>query len=450
MKRKSNLVVALAALMVSANVYADELKAVYAVDSNENEHYYYYNGQNQLIWEQYSTVRKVYSYDDNGNSVNMSMYSWVEADKQFKLTRIEDYTYDENGNLASNTWVKSPGTAFEGGGSYTYSDYVDGIATRWNEYGKSGDLFYLYKTEVKKDAAGKVVSRTDYYADPDKDPNDFSGVEAEYTYTYNPDGTLLTETKGKTSTTYTYAEVNAAYAPTNISATNNGGNVTFKWSEVAGAEKYILSYDLRRVEVNGTEYNATLAVGNHPFTVQAVIDGQVRNCATPSSVDVRDPGIKPVESFTIGEVTRVVEKIKADDGSTFEREFFYVPLQWTLAQEHSPIVSYNVYYNSTRYGKDYRVAIVELDGATEYLLKVDVDELAEWNEDGELTKGVDTPFTLSVVYTTGESELSEPIIINPYEDWKRSEEEKGADIDDDGEVTISDITELIRIYLEQE
>lgn len=401
-----------------------------ATDSNEDTHYYYYNEQNQLIWELYGNNRREYSYNAAGQQTQMKLYAWVAFDGAYTVTRIEDYTYDADGNMTIKDVQDKPGTAYSATWKYTYSDFVNGVATYYDEY-KNGSLYYMYKQQPEFDEAQRLTKCDVYYADPDDYDNPthetvtYDELDYTYTKTYDAEGNLAGENTGKVSYTYTYTDLNASYTPANLKAENNKGKVTLTWDAVPSAEKYIVSYDQERKEVSETTYSVTLGTGNRLITVQAVIGDMERNAATPVSVTVDDPGKLPITDLAVGKITETEEETESEELTT--RTFYNIPLTWSLPTGHSAILGFRVYYNSTAYGKETRVPVTD-PTATSYTLKVDPFEVMEWDEEGVPYKGIDTPIFVTIIYSTGESERSNVVVVNPYDELHGDPEPAYADV----------------------
>lgn len=397
-----------------------ESKIIRAIDSNEDTHYYYYNEQNQLVWQYFGSTRNEYAYNADGQLTSMEQYSWVSGTSSFKLVNSETYSYDADGNMSKRVQVKNAGTTYEVTMTYEYSDYVKGVPTYFDEY-KNGSLYYIYKQVSEFDEAGRQTACTVYYADPDdfpqgvpaRDAVEFTKEDYKYTKTYDAEGKLVAENTGKMQYEYTYTELDPKYAPKNLMVMPNGpGEVGLSWDEVDGASMYIVTSGNERMEVqNATNFSFLQKTGTHLYTVQAVIDGVERNAATPVKFEVTDPGKLPVATFSVGEIYETVEITDSPDAPT--RTFYNIPLSWTLPEGHSQIDCFYIYYNSRAYGNDCRVSVTNPND-TEFLLRVDPFEVAEWDEDGNLTKGIDTPIYMTIVYMSGESAKSPVIVVNPF------------------------------------
>lgn len=405
-------------------------KIIKALDSNETEHHYFYNDKAQLVWELFGLNIRIYSYNDAGQNTSMTQYAWVYAENTYKATKEEVYTYDAEGNLTEKSVDNTLANPYGAKMSYKYYDYVNGVATYYDEY-KNGNLYYMYKQLPEFDSSNRLVKCLVMYADPDKYPNpthetvDYSSRDREITKSYDEDGNLISENDGKVTYNYTYTDLKAEYAPANFKSQVVGNRTELSWDAVPGAEKYILTYEQKVEEVMGTSKSVVVGDGERWFAVQAVIDGEVRNAAFTSST-MTDPGKLPVTDLAVGEMTRTEEAIESANADT--RVFYNIPLTWTLPEGHSEIVKINVYYDSKTFGKDVVVPVAEkiqkgkddeeiviLPNATSYTLKIDPYEVTEWDEDGKPVKGIETPVSVRIVYVSGESERSNIVYVNPFE-----------------------------------
>lgn len=395
----------------------DSHKIIKATDSNEYEHYYYYNAQNQLFWETFGTTRNEYTYNEAGQKTGMNQYSWIPADADFKLMNTETYTYDADGNLSERVQVKNVGGAFEVTWKYVYSDYENGVATYYDEY-KNGNIYYMYKQVSTFDANKNQTACTVYYADPDKYTNpthatvEYKDKDYEYTKEYDANGNLIKENTGKISYEYSYADLGAAYSPANFKAANNGdGTVTLTWDAVAGADSYVVAYDLERDTINATNYSIKVGTGNRLFTVQTIAGGMLRNAVAPIEAKVVDAGNLPITDLAVGTIYETEEETESEEAS--KRTFYNIPLTWTLPQGHSEIKGFHVNYKSLTYGNTYRGE--NASNLTSYLLKVDPYEVVKYDEKGKITESVETEIYVTIIYASGESEKSNTITVNPYQ-----------------------------------
>lgn len=370
-----------------------EHKIVSATNSNKDLFYYYYDAQNRLIQQISNTTRYDYTYNEAGQCVKKQTLMWVSATGVYSMGNYEVYEYGADGNVSKTTVMKKPWNATEyvEDDVFTNYTYEDGFQKTWDNYYK-GVLYYNYRNIITKNEAGEVVTVATEQFDPD-DPG-----------------------KGwtpKTEMQYVWADISANLVPSNLTLKNENGNITLTWNAVDGSQSYFVTYDQTRVEVKGgkTTYNVTLGTGEHRVAVQAVIDGKARNAAFVD-VEVSDSGKLPAENLTAGTCFLTVEETESAEAPT--REFYNIPLSWTMPAGHSAVKSFRIYYDSRTYGPATYLP-VESPNATSYTLKIDPYELRNVDEEGNLTTGITTPIYVTVIYGTGESEKSNVIYVNPYE-----------------------------------
>lgn len=399
----STLVLLLNFFCISAQAQ-DSHKIIKATDNNDYTHYYYYNEKNQLIWELVGTTRYEYEYNAAGQRTKRQTCLWVANPGDYQNSNYETYEYAADGSVSKTTVMKKPWNkdAYEEDDVFMNYTYEDGFAKTWDNYYKNV-LYYNYRNTLTKDDNGDVTTVVTERFDPDA-----------------PE-------KGWTTTNtlnYQYTDLSADYVPANLKMENNNGDIVLTWSPVAGAEKYIVSYDNERKEVEGdTSFRVTLGTGYRKFAVQAVIAGIERNAAF-CETSVSDPGKLAISDLAAGTIFETIEETESEELTT--RTFYNIPLTWTLPEGHSEILKFNIYYKSKAYGDNCVVSQTD-PKATSFTLKVDPFEVAEWNEEGELTNGIDVPIYVRVVYVTGESEKSNTIVVNPY------------NVINKGEVTIENI-----------
>lgn len=383
-------------LLFSALSYAATVShsIVKATNTNDDVFYYYYDAQNRLVQQICNATRYDYFYNEVGQCIRKQTMMWVAATGKYTAGNYELYEYDANGNVSKTTVMKLPWNATEyvEDDVFTNYTYEDGFQKTWDNY-YHGTLYYNYRNIITKNDAGEVVSVATEQFDPDAPEKGWTP---------------------KTGMQYVWADLSSELVPSNLTLKNNNGEISLTWNAVNGAESYFVTYDQTRVEVkNGaTSFSATLGTGNHCVAVQAVIDGKARNSAF-TEVEVSDPGKLPVENLTAGKCFLSVEETESTEAPT--REFYNIPLTWTIPQGHSEIKSFRVYYDSRTFGPAF-YQIVESSNATGYTLKVDPYELRNIDEGGNLTTGITTPIYVTVMYGTGESEKSNVITVNPYND----------------------------------
>ena len=421
--RKHILGASLLLFFASTCMTAAERKVskVTSTTAGESYDYYLYNPQGQLMWVQSTTTntRAVYSYNTKGQMVTKTTMSWIAADWQYKALNEETYTYGEDGNVKRMDQVRNLNTSFESKRYYLYTAYDEkGNALAWQHYNDKGVLYYEYKAELTFDDNGNITRKVIKEFDPDY-PEDGWYLYEDHEYTLQPNGDINTEkttvyksdgsVKSTTDYIYTYSDLDASYAPTGFTATPEGNNIQLSWNAVEGATEYIVTYDMEHKTVSGTSFTAkNIAVGDHEFTIQAVIGGEEKNAASPITCALSDPGRLPVENLVAGTPRVSVED--TDEGTP--RTFYIIPLSWEIPANHSEIKDFRVYYNSVVFGNKY--TSVESKNATSFELKLDEYDVRRTDEDGHYLNGADMKLYLTVIYVSGESEASNIVTINPY------------------------------------
>lgn len=387
----------------------DPHRIIKAEDSNDNVRHYFYNAAGQLTWETYNGSRYVYTYNEAGQAIKKQTYSWIPYDGVFTNRNYETYEYDANGNLSKKVIMKKVYGTEDYTEDDTYENYTyeDGIAKTWDNTYK-GILYYNFRNTITKDDNGNITKVVTERFDPDEAEK---GWIVYGTMTYE-NGYLVKEVTDKNVTiNYTYADIDPAYAPANLTAVNNNGDVTLSWDAVAGAQKYVITYDQERVEVARNSYIAKgINLGNRAFAVQPIIEGTVRN-ASFTEVSVKDEGNLPITDLAVGTIYQTEED--TESATMSKRTFYNIPLTWTLPQGHSQIEKFYIYYTSRAYGETYQ-ALTDNPAATSYLLKIDPFEVVEEDAQGNIIKGLDTPIYVTIIYTTGESDKSNVVVVNPY------------------------------------
>lgn len=381
-------------------------------DGMDNNCYYFYDEKNNLIWIQESSVRYEYENNAAGQPVKRTTYSWVEYDKEYRKMGYETYSYYDDGNLKTLTKYNTNYAGKTIIDRYEYSDYQNGMAKRCEWY-ENDDLFYAYiKTLTIQD--GLVTKAVTSQYDPetkrskDYDTKDFTYINGYCIKEVTTTGSLLT--KKTATTTYTYTDLDATYAPSNFKVEENNGTVSLSWNAVPGATSYIVTYDQTRATgITNTSYSTAVNTGTRSFAVQAVINGVERNTATPVSTVIEDGGKLPITDLAAGQSYKTIEKPDAGE----DREFYNIPLTWTLPEGHSEIKDIIIYYDSHTYGPDCYVKVGS-NSAISYTLRVAPHEMAEWDDQGVPYKGINTPIYAVIEYVTGKSEKSNIVYVNPF------------------------------------
>lgn len=392
-------------------------------DSKDDLAHYMYNEQNQLIWKQKASLRYEYEYDEAGNRIRCATLSWIEAQKQYKQISYETYSYNADGTMAELVKHKTDYAGNAHTDAYRYTEYTDGVATKYENY-YDGTLYYVYRVTIDKDAQGHITKLTTEEGDPDVSPVAWAAYPIEtieYTYKANGDIDCEVTTKFNKSTGaagnttkyfFTYTDISSDYAPKNLTYTCNNGNIELKWDDVSGSKEYHVVYDQECVTVTSNIFKATVGTGTRMFTVMPVIGNTERNCATPVTIDISDPGKLAITDLSHGEYYQKTVQTESEEMPT--RDFYCIPLSWTLPEGHSEIKDIIVYYSSSAYGDDVPVAVGD-PTATSYTLNVDPFEMAEWDGEGNPYKGREVPIYVRIEYATGKSDMSNIIYVNPWD-----------------------------------
>lgn len=395
------------------------------VDSNGNltgrlltEKEYFYNAAGQKQWELDGTILYEYTYNEAGQCTKRQTYSWVEATKYYNKGNYETYEYDADGNMSKRTIMKIPYGKTEYVEDDVFQNYVyeNGIAKSWDNY-YNGILFYNYRNVVSVE--GNTTTITTQQFDPDEPGAGWKTLNTivdEYS-----DGVVVKEkesTVGKSGTTIVertleYADYKSAFAPANLKGQSSASNVSLSWDAVEGATKYVVTYEQNKKEVTEPSAELVIGEGERRFAVQAVIDGKARNASFIGVTVGMDQSIMPVTNLTVGTITKTTETTESIEAPT--RDFFNIPLTWTLPEGHGEVLKYNIYYDSQRYGKAYSVSETN-PAVTSYMLKIDVDEMASKDANGVPCTGVLSDIYVTAVYATGESEKSNIVQVNPFKE----------------------------------
>lgn len=377
--------------------------------------YYYYNAKNQVIWEQQSSIRYVYTYNAAGQRVRRDGYSWVEAYKKYVGIGYKEYEYNTDGTLKEDRTYKE---VYNQPGVYdckkiVYTKYDGDVAIEYSQY-NNDVLWYNYQVTLTKNAKGQITKKVTKQQDPDTTLKRWVNYLTE-TYTYQTNGDIKTYTntpdgKDASEATYYYADFDANYVPQSLTASCTDGVVTLKWDAVSGASQYLVTYDQFHVVVDGNSLQTVVPVGERTFVVQPIIDGAERNASTPVTINVTDATMLPITDLKAGAPYSTMEK--PDEGD--DREFYNIPLTWTIPEGHSDIKDIIVYYDSKVYGKGVATR-VQNPAATNYILRVAPFEMAEWDSNGTPFKGINTPVYVAVEYFTGLSDKSNVVYVNPFD-----------------------------------
>lgn len=383
--------------------------------------HYYYNDKGYLVMTQQQTMRYVYELNAQGQPLVRHNYSWVEANKKYHDVGYETYEYNADGTVKTLCKYRP---VYLGEGydekKYVYNSYDGDVATDYAMY-FNGELWYTYKATVTRNSAGRVTKIVVKETDPDKKVNATTTYRTDViTYQTNGDVKTYKTTPNSGSeevATYYYTDLKGQ-TPQNISASQSNGYVTLTWDPVPGATSYLVTFDQTYVPVNGTSVKLTAQVGEREFFVQPLY-GDVRGQVSASAkLTISDPGILPAYDLYAGNSYSRIEE--TESSNLKYREFYYIPLTWSLPNTTSEIDDIMIYYDSRTYGPDVQTGLRAVYGdavktLTSHELKIDPFEVAELDKNGELYKGIDTPVYIRIKYVSGLSDKSNVVIINPFD-----------------------------------
>lgn len=396
---------------------------------------YYFGKNNKVVLETMSGgySQYVYTYTAEGELDKKFNQSWYQS-TGWETSGYTKSVYDAEGNLLRNETYNLEDSLMS---VNEYSGYVNGCYAKmenkdglgvayysqtygytWNENNQpltmisySGEFETANQmTTYTYNANGQLETESTQYSDGN---GGWAEPHMTNTYYYNADGSIdhvWQFQNGRwgafvSDVVYTYADLDAAYAPTITSIEAGEANtVKLAWTAVEGATGYKVIFDQTVAEVTETTFTTpTLLDGSHDFYVLAVVNGEDKNLSDVATCSVKDLGKKAATDFAVGNVT-----VGEDEWGGVA---YNIEVSWTLPTDASPITGIKVYYGESSY--DY--ASVEDVTATSATI-----QLGEWAvrvydyELYEYTDGKDMPFSVVISYATGDSERSNAVVCNPY------------------------------------
>lgn len=316
---------------------------------------YFYNSdmQNTLT---YGNGFTDYTYDEQGRVATKIEYT----DYAGAFNRMTQYTYDADGNV-----TKKVETTQWGSNTYEYSNFENGEYKHYSVLYSGTDTPTEYDVLVSFDEKGRLARRygqsqgtieiftydengvltqkeSDYVADGNLDSqvdaaNSYS--YAKYEYTYNTDGTLArirtsrnswnyaTSAMGQTVSEedYTYEDLKGEWAAKNFTAEAGEANtVKLSWDAVSGADSYKVIYPV-------SYKNDTLTTSDTKLTTESLVDGTYSFVVVP----VVSGAVKNVVPARQTVVVKDNTKVAATD---FD---FVEALHDTITIVYSPDYSYD-------------------------------------------------------------------------------------------------------------
>lgn len=377
-----------------------------------------------------------YLYDAQGrnvvelaDNVSMSVYTYNELNQVVKkvftdfvspnYNRTYTYVYNEAGLVASEE--EFIGERSVGVSTYTYDDHGNRTSIINSRSGMPipmknfyDDGGHLIRYEVWSPMGGtEPISVIVYTYDNDllvqQEAYSHGNLITRTTYTYDDAGLLVKqvttvpvisdEEEGEepdqepemtvmNTTTFAYADIDAAFAPYNVSAVNGDGNtIVVSWEGTANS-----------VVVDGKFYT----VCGNTFTTPVLVDGTYvvyvannGNAVTTEALDVVDNTKVGVSDVRLnGDITAAITVEENRDGEMVDVTTYNIPVAWTLPEGAHP-VSYRIYYNDIYY--------VDVEDGTLRSYVIPARNTTAWS----MTAGVYTlDFVIRVIaiYETGEME----------------------------------------------
>lgn len=372
-----------ASVVITRHFYDGQGRVIYKLVEGVSETTYSYNDLNQLISEEYNVF-------DNYNAGRTYVYNYTEGQLVSREEKagervLSTVKYDEHGNPS--------GTLTANGLEIPQQNTYD-------------DDNNLVKSEIKHPMAGTVMSTTAYtYSDGvlvKKETSNSAGVVTE-TVTYTYENGQLTKTTasagddGAVETAFTYADIDAYYAPQSVQATVNQGNtVTLSWTGNADAVVFNGEY----VEVEGNSYTTdVLQDGSYTFYV-----ANHGNAVVVPEVTVFDNSKVGVYDVALNGTITAKTFVTYDDQQQEKRTTtYYIPVKWSLDEEAQP-QGYRIYYNDQYY--------VDVEDGTLREYTIPATNITIWN--GAVVT-LDFKVKVQAIYATGVAEPDNVLELNTQE-----------------------------------
>ncbi len=429
----------------TANVYSWQ-EGIEKPTTPSSTYYKFYDATgNAVAYQQYSPSYTTYEYDATGKMIKSKGWASDYNTGAFIPQSYSVYEYDAQDQLIKQTAYN---TSDEVTGYTIYEGYVKGQYRDMKTLAKDGETinywrsfdhvftgdqltysvaYYCSDAETRNkldstaytyDSEGRCILSAQYAWDSNNGAYT-TPASMTYTYEYDASGRLAKSTSASASRwgvylgeeVYTYSALSSDYVPTNLAVTNKSdavNTVIVTWDAPQKAVSgYRVFFDgVLSEETSATSYESTvLKNGTHTVAVVAVADGETKNISDFKVFSVADPGIKAPTDFAIVEFK--------DTTMSYGSVYYNATVSWKAPETNSTITGYRVYYSEYGYN-DFAADATSGDIS-----------VGSWNavingEDGE--EGVDLTLYVIALYETGNSEPSNKVIANFYDQISTPEE----------------------------